>query len=201
MSVSRTGATAWLIVLAVVFGMMALGPAASAQTSGCGGNYPPTTGNLQISVTVVGIPGQVTVSGSGFAANATILLTLQGPAPSTASTSLGSVTADPSGNFSKTVTIGAGIQPGSYQIVASGQGINTGCRTLLSAGLTLVAGTSTQRPTPQPTATSPASPIGFRLPFTGANIVPWLVAALVLIAAGSVLLLRVRHSRRARTEA
>jgi hypothetical protein len=267
------GTVAWLSMLALVLGLVMFGPAAIAQTSGCGSSsYPPTTGQLQISATVVVIGGSVTASGSGFAPGATVQLTLQGPQPSTAVVSLGTAVADGSGNFSTTVTLPASAVAGTYTIIAAGQGTNTGCRTLQSAQITVAAQVTTPAPVPtlvlgvtilrqgqSTTATgigcAPNTPVAISLdssatnigsstsnsqgqftgtitaptnatlgahtviatcnnaqpisapvtivsgtqnllslPFTGANIVPWVLAAITLIVAGTALLLFRRRS-------
>lgn len=272
MHIRRIGRAAWLSMLALVVGLVMYGPAAIAQTAGCGSSsYPPTSGQLQISATVVVIAGTVTASGSGFAADATVQLTLQGPQPSTGTVSLGSTTADARGNFTTTVTIPPSTVAGTYVIIASGEGTNTGCRTLQSAQITvsaqvttpaaappLVLGLSIIRPGQSTTASgsgcAPSTPVlltldtpsvgigsttsdtqgnfsgtitlpgsvtpgahtvfascsstkvisapitvvgasEISLPFTGANVVPWVLAAIALIAAGTVLLLVRRRPR------
>jgi hypothetical protein len=271
MNVRRMSRAAWLSMLALVVGLVMYGPGAIAQTSGCGSSsYPPTSGQLQITATTVVVGGSVTASGSGFAANATVQLTLQGPQPSTSTLSLGSATADASGNFTTTVTIPPSAVAGTYVIIASGEGSNTGCLTLQSAQITvsaqvttptappLVLGLSIIRPGQSTTVagsgcaanaavaftldvssvgigstssdaqgnfsgtitlpsnvtpgdhtvfaacsnrqviSAPITVVGasvISLPFTGANIVPWVLAAIALIAAGTALLLFRRRSR------
>lgn len=272
MNIGRPRRAAWLSMLALVLGLVMYGSGAIAQTSGCGSSsYPPTSGQLQITATIVVAGGSVTASGSGFAAHATVQLTLQGPQPSTATLALGSATADGSGNFATTVTVPPSAVAGTYVIIASGEGTNTGCLTLQSAQISvtaqitspaasppLVLGLSILRPGQSttasgsgcapstsvvntldvssvgigrttsdaqgnfsgtitiPTNTSPGAHTVFAacsnpqvisapitvvgaslvsLPFTGANIVPWVLVAIALIAAGTGLLLLRRRSR------
>lgn len=119
MHVRKMSSALWLMVISVVIGSATvLASAASAQTTGCGpgtGAYPPTAGNLQLSVTHdVPVTGTVTVSGSGFTAGSTVVLGPQGITPGTA-------TANASGDFSVVVSLPPGTEAGNFIITATGR--------------------------------------------------------------------------------
>ncbi len=76
---------------------------------------------------------QLTVSGSGFAPGATVTITLHSDL-----VVLGTTTADVHGEYSLTVIVPAGTEPGSHQIVATGIGPSGG-QTFSLTSLTIAA--------------------------------------------------------------
>ena len=113
-----------LLLLTLVLGLTV--PAAA--------QYPPTSGDLQVSATVVS-PGQsIAVSGSGFCPSTAVSVTLT-RSPSGTPQPVGTFTTDASGKFSGNVTIPADAAPGSFSLKASGS--DTNCRTnrVLNANL------------------------------------------------------------------
>jgi hypothetical protein len=77
--------------------------------------YPPTTATCGVSDSSLGAGDTVTITGDHWQAGSTVTFTLQPEG-----TNLGSATVDANGSFSATVTIPAGIRPGSHSIECSG---------------------------------------------------------------------------------
>lgn len=131
-------AARWAVVALMAGSVGLLGGSAGAQTATCGsgaGTYPPTAGNLQLSVTHdVPVTGTVTVSGSGFSPGTTVQLSPQGLTPGTAPV-------DAAGSFSVTVTLPAGTLAGNAVITATGSG-SGGCLRETAQFTTSVLGTS-----------------------------------------------------------
>jgi LPXTG cell wall anchor motif len=118
----------------------------------------------------LGAGGQVVAAGPGLAhAVAAVRPQAQG------SVSLGSTTANAEGEYSATLTIPAGTDPGIYTLTAS-----SGGEILAAATIRVVA----------------ASAGG--LPFTGTDVGPGLAVGASLIVAGGLLLVAVRRRRRSR---
>jgi hypothetical protein len=178
---------------AVAAGLALLAGPAHAQDDR---DYPPSGGGLTVSESTV-FPGErFTVSGDGAKPGATVSFTLQ-RSPSALGTgrivaaglslvrsvarirsqgqrsvSLGSTT-DADGEFSATLTMPAGTEPGVYALTASSGGA-------ILAVMTLRVIT--------------ASGIG-GLPFTGANVLPGLVIGATLIVAGGLVLASLKRRR------
>jgi hypothetical protein len=100
--------------------------------------YPPTSGNLQVSASVLGPGSTVGIGGQGLAPTSTVSVQLDSvPAGQSATAILGTALSGADGGFSSTVIIPATTSPGRYTVTAVGSLQNTGCR-LLSAAVTVV---------------------------------------------------------------
>ena len=129
---------------------------------------------------IVGAP--VTVSGSGFASNANIVIGVY-----SSPIQLDALTANASGSFSDSVTIPSSLS-GAHTLVAEGNAPDGSAR-VLSTAITVRAAAST----------------GTTLPFTGINTVLMVLSGLGLIVAGfalarSAALARRRARRRTAAE-
>jgi hypothetical protein len=130
-----------------VVGLALLGLAAGAwaqvppPTGGCPvatPAYPPTSGNLQVSASVLGPGSPLGISGQGLAPTSTVSVQLDSvPAGQSPTAILASARSGVDGAFSSTVIIPATTSPGRYTVTAVGTLPNTGCR-LLSAAVTVV---------------------------------------------------------------
>jgi hypothetical protein len=161
----RIAACAVMLALGAFFGAA---PAA-AQT------YPPTTGTLTVSSSVV-VPGQpVTVSGSGAGSGATVTITFASTPVVVATT-----TASAAGDFTATFEVPHEATAGLHTITATADGA--------------VLGTVTVRVL---AATSDENEKEGGLPFTGLNLLLRVGVGAGLILAGAVLLVAVRRRRAA----
>jgi 5'-nucleotidase len=142
----RSPATGPRRLLGLVVGLAVLGLAAGAwaQVPPAGGcpvatpAYPPTSGNLQVSASVLGPGSPLGVSGQGLAPTSTVSVQLDTvPAGRSPTALLASARSGVDGAFSSTVIIPATTTPGRYTVTAVGTLPNTGCR-LLSAAVTVV---------------------------------------------------------------
>lgn len=159
--------------------------------------YPPSSGLLLLSTTTVAAGGTVTVSGSEYASASTGTITLH-----TAPVTLGSFTADSSGDFTQTVTIPASTDPGTHTIEATG--IAPGGVPLTEEALITVTAPGAAPAVPTavtPTGAPPVSPptaTSGQLAFTGANISAMAGVGALLIVGGGALLAgrhRMDHAR------
>jgi hypothetical protein len=179
--------------LAVAAGLTLLAGPAHAQDDK---DYPPTSGRLAVSESTLSPGEPFTVFGDGATPGATVTFTLQrSPAAvgtgqvvaagsslvqSTAtnrqqaqnSIPLGSTT-DADGQFSATLMMPAGTEPGVYGLSATSSG---GILAVMTLQVITVSG------------------IG-GLPFTGANVLPGLAIGATLIVAGGLLLLSLKRRR------
>jgi len=159
-----------------------------------GRGYPRSRGGLTVSESTVSPGESFTVSGGGAKPGATITFALQpsssalatgrpvaaGPALQVSTlriqaqhaVALGSTT-DAGGRFKARLTLPAGTEPGVYALTAASGG---GVLAELTLRVVIVGG------------------IG-GLPFTGADVVPGLVAGAALIVAGGLLLLSLKRRR------
>jgi hypothetical protein len=182
--------------LAIAAGLSLLASPAFAQSDK---KYPPKSGNLTVSESTVSPGESFTVSGDGAGAGATVTFTLKrsssalggnralaaGPAlaglvagvrpQAQSSVPLGSTTANAAGEFSATLTIPSGTDPGVYTVTAT-----SGGDVLAVVTIRVVA----------------ASGVG-GLPFTGGNVLPGLAIGATLIVAGGLLLLSLKRRRSA----
>jgi hypothetical protein len=179
--------------LAVSAGLTLLAGSAQAQERG---DYPPTRAGLTVSESTVSPGDRLTVSGGGAEPRATVTFTLKrmiaalgsgrvvasdsghprllatsGPATQRL-VSLGSTT-DADGQFSATLSVPAGTEPGEYTLTASSGGGFLAAMTLRVMTVSGIGG----------------------LPFTGAAVLPGLVTGAALIVAGGLLLLSLRRRR------
>jgi hypothetical protein len=188
---------------AIAAGLSLLAAPALAQpyppTTPPPGDLPSTTDNLTVSDTTVAPGESFTVSGDGAEAGATVTFTLKrsssalggnralaaGPAlaglvagvrpQAQSSVPLGSTTANGAGEFSATLTIPSGTDPGVYTVTAT-----SGGDVLAVVTIRVLA----------------ASGVG-DLPFTGGNVLPGLAIGATLIVAGGLLLLSLKRRRSA----
>jgi 5'-nucleotidase len=160
----RKALTAFALAAALA---VVVGPAvAHAQ------DYPPVSEDLTVSDSTV-VPGQsITISGSGAEPNSTVSIYLF-----SAPILLGTTTADGDGTFSATVTIPAGVSPGTHTLRAI-----QGGEVLASVALVVVGSGS-------------GGSSGSDLPFTGGTTLPGIGIGVGLIAVGSTLLLLSRRRR------
>jgi hypothetical protein len=159
--------------------------------------YPPAKSGLTVSETTLSPGESFTLSGDGADPGATVTFTLKrsssalggsrvvaaGPRlarlvaavrpQAQSSVSLGSTTANADGEYSATLTIPSGTQPGVYTLTASSGGEVLDVVTIRVAA---------------------ASGVG-DLPFTGGNVLPGLAIGATLILAGGLLLLSLKRRR------
>ena len=179
--------------LVVTAGLTLLTGAAHAQGKE---EYPPTRGGPTVSDSTISPGDHFTVSGSGARRGAWVSFTLEQSivAPGTdqmvaigsgsaghettsrpetpPQVSLGSTT-NADGQFSATLAKPAGTEPGTYTLTASTGGEMLAAMTLRVMTVTGIGG----------------------LPFTGATVLPGLVAGAALIVAGGLLLLSLKRRR------
>jgi len=181
--------------VAITAGLTLLAGPAFAQDEP---DYPPKSGGgLTVSETTISPGESFTVSGDGAAPGATVTFTLKqsssalGANRSLAagaglgrmvaavqpqaqgSVSLGSTTANGDGEYSATLTIPTGTDPGVYTLTASSGGAVLDVITIRVAA---------------------AGGVG-DLPFTGGNVLPGLAIGAALIVAGGLLLLSLKRRR------
>ena len=162
--------------------------------------YPPNSDNLTVSESTVSPGESFTVSGDGAEPGATVTFTLKRSSSALgadralaagagmarlvaavrpqaqSSVPLGSTTANGAGQFSATLTIPSGTDPGLYTVTATSGG------DVLAVVTIRVAAAS--------------GGIG-DLPFTGGNVLPGLAIGASLIVAGGLLLLSLKRRRTA----
>jgi hypothetical protein len=178
--------------LALTAGLTLLVAPAHAQDTG---SYPPKRGGLMISESTISPGDRFTVSGGAAEPGATVTFTLKrtiqafgggrvvagsglarlvatSPPETQHLVSLGSTT-DPDGQFSATLTMPAGTEPGVYTLTASSGGGFLAAMTLRVMTVSGIGG----------------------LPFTGAKVLPGLAAGAALIVAGGLLLLSLKRRR------
>ena len=183
--------------LAIAAGLTLLAGPAFAQDDDS--TYPPNTEQLTVSESTVSPGESFTVSGDGAEPGATVTFTLKrsssalganrslaaGPGLASlaaairpqaqSSIPLGSTTANGDGEFSATLTIPSGTDPGVYTVTASSGGAVLAVVTIRVAA---------------------AGGVG-DLPFTGGNVLPGLAIGATLIVAGGLLLLSLKRRRSA----
>ena len=162
--------------------------------------YPPKSDNLTVSESTVSPGESFTCSGDGAEPGATVSFTMTrsssalggnrsraaGPGlaglaaairpQAQSSVPLGSTTANGAGEFSATLTIPSGTDPGGYTVTASSGGAVLAVVTIRVAAA--------------------AGGLG-GLPFTGGNVLPGLAIGASLIVAGGLLLLSLKRRRSA----
>ena len=183
--------------LAIAAGLSLLAGPAFAQSDK---KYPPKSDNLTVSESTVSPGESFTVSGDGAEPGATVTFTLKRSSSALgadralatgagmarlvaavrpqaqSSVTLGSTTANGAGQFSATLTIPSGTDPGVYTVTATSGG------DVLAVVTIRVAAAS--------------GGIG-DLPFTGGNVLPGLAIGASLIVAGGLLLLSLKRRRSA----
>jgi hypothetical protein len=182
--------------LAIAAGLTLLAGPALAQTER---KYPPGKKGLNVSETTVAPGERFTCSGDGAEPGATVTFTLKRSSSALgsnralaagaglarvvaavrpqaqSSVPLGSTTANGDGEFSATLTVPSGTDPGVYTVTASSGGDVLGVVTIRVAA---------------------AGGVG-DLPFTGGNVLPGLAIGATLIVAGGLLLLSLKRRRSA----
>jgi hypothetical protein len=181
--------------IAIIAGLTLLGGPAFAQEER---RYPPGNGGgLTVSGSTVSPGESFTVSGDGADSGATVTFTLKRSSSALGASrvlaadaglglvvaavqpqaqgavSLGSTTANGDGEYSATLTIPSGTDPGVYTLTASSGGAVLDVITIRVAA---------------------AGGVG-DLPFTGGNVLPGLAIGAALIVAGGLLLLSLRRRR------
>jgi LPXTG cell wall anchor motif len=179
--------------LAITAGLTLIAGPAFAQ------EYPPTSDKLTVSESTLSPGESFTVSGDGAEPGATVTFTLMRSSSSALGTNralaagpglgqlvaavrpqaqsavpLGSTTADADGEFSATLTIPSGTDPGVYTVSAISGGDVLAVVTIRVAAASAGVGD---------------------LPFTGGNVLPGLAIGAMLIVAGGLLLLSIRRRR------
>ena len=182
--------------LAIAAGLTLIAGPAFAQEDE---EYPPSSDKLTVSESTVSPGESFTVSGDGAEPGATVTFTLKRSSSSAlganralaagpglgqlvaavrpqaqSSVPLGSTTADADGEFSATLTIPSGTDPGVYTVTATSGGDVLAVVTIRVA----------------------AGGVG-DLPFTGGNVLPGLAIGATLIVAGGLLLLSLKRRRSA----
>ncbi len=158
-----------LAALALLMLTMALGLTVPAAAQ-----YPPTTGDLQVSATVVSAGQSITVSGANYCPNTAVSITLT-RSPSGTPEPVGSFTTDSQGAFSGSVTIPSTASPGSFTLQATGTNSNCSNTRVLSANLRVRSARA--------------------LSATGTNVLPWLLLAAGAILIGTLFVVTARRRR------
>lgn len=158
-----------LAAIALLMLTMALGLTVPAAAQ-----YPPTSGDLQVSATVVSAGQSITVSGQSYCPNTAVSITLT-RSPSGTPEPVGSFTTDSQGNFSGSVTIPSTTSPGSFTLKASGTSTNCSSTRVLSANLRVRSARA--------------------LSTTGTNVLPWLLVAAGAILIGTLFVVTARRRR------
>jgi len=154
--------------IALIAAVAALGLSFSAPAFAYGPNAAAVTSNTSST----GPGGSLTVSGSNFTPGGTVTIDIE-----STPVFLASVTADPTGAFSTTVTIPADTVPGSHTILATDAAGDSATTALTVTGVV-------------PVAASPG------LPFTGADIAALSGVGAIALALGGMLILTGRRRRR-----
>jgi hypothetical protein len=177
---------------AIAAGLTLLASPALAQSDK---KYPPSSDNLTVSESTVSPGESFTCSGDGAEPGATVTFTMKRSSSALGgnrslaaglagairpqaqnSVPLGSTTANGAGQFSATLTIPSGTDPGVYTVTASSGGAVLAVVTIRVAAA--------------------AGGVG-DLPFTGGNVLPGLAIGASLIVAGGLLLLSLKRRRSA----
>jgi pyruvate/2-oxoacid:ferredoxin oxidoreductase beta subunit len=181
--------------LAIAAGLTLIAGPAFAQDD----EYPPESSQLTVSESTLSPGESFTVSGDGADPGATVTFTMKRSSSALganhslaagvglarlavavrpqaqSSIPLGSTTANGDGEFSATLTVPSGTDPGVYTVTAS-----SGGEVLAVVTIRVVA----------------AGGVG-DLPFTGGNVLPGLAIGATLIVAGGLLLLSLKRRRSA----
>jgi len=187
----------FISALSIAVGLTLIAGPACAQDEG---NYPPSSDSLTVSESTVSPGESFTVSGDGAKPGATVTFKMKrsssalgsnrslaaGPglaslaaairAQAQSSIPLGSTTANGDGEYSATLTVPSGTDPGVYTVTASSGGAVLAVVTIRVAAA--------------------AGGVG-DLPFTGGNVLPGLAIGASLIVAGGLLLLSLKRRRSA----
>jgi hypothetical protein len=184
----------FISALSIAVGLTLIAGPACAQDEG---NYPPSSDSLTVSESTVSPGESFTVSGDGAKPGATVTFKMKrsssalgsnrslaaGPglaslaaairAQAQSSIPLGSTTANGDGEYSATLTVPSGTDPGVYTVTAASGGAVWAVVTIRVAAATGIGD----------------------LPFTGGNVLPGLAIGATLIVAGGLLLLSLRRRR------
>ncbi len=150
-------------------------PAATPSGVTAPATVPPADGPLTVPGSTVSPGGRITLSGTGFLPGSTVDLYVY-----SAPTKVGTATADANGAFSATVTLPEGLAAGTHHLVAAGVDASGNPRYLVSA-----------------VSVAAASSGGSGLAYTGAEPLPLLAGAGVLLLAGTALVIVGRRRRTA----
>ena len=140
-------------------------------------------------------PGQqITVVGTGFLPYSTASIVIY-----STPVTLGTVTVDMDGGFTKTVTVPADLEPGAHSLVAYGVDPD-GDERSMRMDVQVAAATSATGDAAAPSSAAPAAAPakatgGKTLAFTGATVLPYLGGGAVLVAVGLGLMIGTRRRR------
>jgi hypothetical protein len=148
--------------------------------------YGPNAPVVTINVSTAPPGGAITISGGGFQPGETITLVLHS-FPAT----LGTTTADPSGNFSTPATIPSDTPVGSHTITATG---NTSGSTA-STGILIATSTTSGTGTTTGGSTTGGSSSSGSLAFTGADLAATAGVGAIALALGGMLVFAGRRRR------
>jgi hypothetical protein len=157
--------------LAFIAAVSVLGLAFATPAFAYGPNAPTVTS----SASSVGTGGSLTVSGTGFVPDSSIMVTLH-----SSPVTLAVTTADPTGAFSVGVTIPSDTTPGTHAIIATDPSGDSASTTLVVTGSAAAVGSA---------AASPS------LPFTGADVAALSGVGAIAMALGGMLILTGRRRR------
>jgi len=148
--------------------------------------YPPSAGDLAVSTAEAGPGDEVTVAGDGYAPNSDVTITFE-----SVPVTLAVVRADAAGRFTTRVRIPADATPGTHTLRATGVDPQ-GRPRVLAATINIRGGPAGT--TNSPGGAGAQAGRSGTLSRTGASsTVPASIAAVTLIAVGSLLLLHVRR--------
>jgi LPXTG-motif cell wall-anchored protein len=148
------------------------------QPSGRPAQYPLGKCQLRLSRSVVAAGESVGVSGAGYAAGADVRVAAAG-------VTLATVTANATGAFATEVVIPPSVDPGTYEVTATGAAPGGGTQ-VLSASLTVT----------EAAASRSSADLGDALPRTGSDdIVPTTAAGVGLVAVGTAAVIAARRRR------
>ena len=153
-----------LLIALLVLAVVAVPVAAFAQ-------YPPAPA-VTINPTIVEPGGTITVTGTGFCPNSTVTIRIKDAQGTTVATF--TTGANATGSFSTPITVPSNLAAGRYTIETSGT--DSGCQTarVLSSNFTVRAAAAAAR-----------APGAAGLVATGADVLPWLLVAIAVIAVGA----------------
>ncbi|WP_223626351.1 endonuclease/exonuclease/phosphatase family protein [Microbacterium sp. EST19A] len=153
----------------------------------CASPEPEPEATIGLGATTVLAGGELTITGTDFAADAELRVELR-----STPVTLGTATTDGSGAFRLAATIPAGTAPGAHSIVVIDP---AGAET--SAAITVTAAPGGGQPGGQPGggATAPGAGSGDALANTGADSTPFLLGSVLLLVAGSALVMLRRRRR------
>lgn len=175
----RRGLAAGVVMVCMAATLLMGADSASAQ-------YNPTNCGFIVTPTSVTAGDTVTITGQGFPSGSTVIFTVDGIAIATTT-----ATNDYIGAVDTTAVIPADLPTGSYVVSVDCAGV--------SSTQTIDVASSSSASGQQSSGTGSSGTSSGSLADTGANTMPFLKAALLLIAFGALILLSTKRGRHART--